>query len=363
MAHARTIDPQLSKDIIRRLNEAKNHADVEKEIQWVESLNFFDGYWRVGEFYKNGRNSFADKQTVKLDKEKASDYFIKARRAYEEATKGQLQVTVNGEKASPLSDHDSITLEKINNLLKKATSGNPESLFQLACFYRQELESKPEKRKINAMDADLKQWSKACLEASANLYHPHAAMMLASEEKDLEMKLKFSEIAADPATAIHNALVKNQLRDPTSPVRNPIDLQAANNVTPQELFVRVSISASNRKISGIFAATGTTKGDCMLPKQHTAPILGQTTGVSQSNVSKADMMEARLRRFTGNSSSEAKKANAPVAKEVPAKVTPVGRLAFIAKVESAHKTNALTGLTNSETAVLCKQYRRNFPIF
>jgi hypothetical protein len=377
MSQARKIDqPMTSKEIIYSLyQKAETANDVVNAIKKVEDQHSFDGYFRLGEFFKYGRHSCAERITVNVNAQKASEYFLQARKEYEKTTiAGQLQVKVYGEKTIPLPAHETITLTQINDLLKRATKGNPDSLYQLACFYQQELKSEMGKRKIHATTMQLQQWSKACLEASANLYHPHAAFMLLSEglEKDPVKKLKLSVIAADPATAMHNALLKDQvqLRD-ESPLRDPIELASPANVTPEELFERQSISASS-KITGLFASTGSTRGSCMLPVYHTAPALRQISSAPLLARTEEDVRAARLKRL-GKSSSvtpSSKTTDVPVAQ--PTREIPAGRLAFVSRIELSipHQRSGLMGffdrmlynpMTDSANMIEeRKRFRRSF---
>ncbi|MHB1947235.1 MAG: hypothetical protein ACYCQI_03875 [Gammaproteobacteria bacterium] len=297
--------------------------DIELAIQQFQDLQSFDGFYAIGEMFLYGINKPFNGNPIRLDsnEEKAAEYFLKAYEAYqneskespEKSSSPRLKVKVDGKEIPSALPED---VKAINELLNTAKKGNPELLFQLACTYIRELKvfNEEKQRKLSVFSkSQLVLWIKSCLEAAAQLDHPHAAYLLVTEFANHELlskkdhlspqdKLKYSLIAADPIAAKQNSSGATQfmLRG-ERPLTNPIELNTCG-AMPEALYSRQAI-ALNTKMSGIFETSASTRGDCILPLEHKEfqpSGVAQTVGSSgpSSPLSRAELAAKRAAMYT-----------------------------------------------------------------
>lgn len=264
-------------------------VDFEKAVSHFEASLSFIGFYALAEMHKYGILSFNNGKQISFPKNTkiAAEYFLKAYEIAEVEAYGnkdifqsmqkkhehRLRVRVLGAEPSPDINRDEFSLAQVNQLLSACKVGNPDALFKLACFYKTELECHDiqEQRKIAATSEQLKQWEKACLEAAATLYHPHAAYRLAKNARAYKLsadkELEYSCIAADPFFAMSLTPSASIYLRGHTPLREDVVLmQPAANDLP--LALRSQSAINFGRMAGIYSNSVTQQGRCILPTEH-----------------------------------------------------------------------------------------------
>lgn len=294
-------------------DKLSSQNDIATMLAYFENDNSSRGYFRLAELYRMGINRPFNGVSLRLevDNKKAMEYFIKAYEAVSGAK--NCRIEVEGQAVSLPIASEAITIEQINKLIVEAKSGDGEKLYQLACFYLDELKNfgDDSKRKINAMQKQLKTWATQCLIAASELYHPHAAYRLIKEIMvsgkpllvddsviDQNQRMRFAAIAADRDFAIlfDNQKEAMSLRPEKSELPEVIKLSAPSKTLPLALVERSSINKAN--MGGIHASSITrVGGESILPELHTSYVRNTLAADAVSPLSQSDKKVLARDRF------------------------------------------------------------------
>ncbi|WP_419419421.1 hypothetical protein ACNVED_13020 [Legionella sp. D16C41] len=280
-----------------------DYQDFERAVRYFEEANSFESLFALAELYQYGANSPFTSRSIAKDLEKSAEYFLKAYKINE----ANFVIRVNRYSF----DHFSIlpiSLEKSDELLAQANQLNPEALYRLALFYKKEMSCAVEERVIEANSEQLAQCIKACLQVSANQYHPHAAYLLVQDYSQMfspEEKLKYCRIAADPDLAmkpLFSSFASQILYRGNRPINTTIELQKPDEF-PLELRRNKSISSGT--IKGLTAQATNHYTSSVLPTNHRPYNKAQALGGSAPVLTQEALRALRLLRFNAPKVSEA----------------------------------------------------------
>lgn len=285
----------------------RTQEDFQQVLDLYEQLQSFQGYYALAEIYKNNESP---------NERIAGDYFLKAYEAYQNEQKSdvdqlaqefRLKVRVDG--VETVVEKDPADIKEVNALLEKAKTAHPEYLFQLACLYRRELDNfgNALKRLISVVKKEeLVLWTKRCLQAAADSYHPHAAYLLArdyanhpllekSEHLDAAQRMKYCSIAADPTMHIrlNNPMSTVIFARPDVALANPAEL-----MKPEATAIPLALKKMSGKIGGIHEQSANVIVGDILPAKHEAfkaQVLSASAGPSLTG---EEMRRQRLARLT-----------------------------------------------------------------
>jgi TPR repeat protein len=267
-----------------------------------ERANCFQAFYAIGEIYQHGIQRPYNGTSIRLDAdhEKAIEYYLKA---YEKHGDQRITVSVMYDNTLPSDLSGTFDLAKLNTVLQNAKTGHAEALFQLALFYKTELTHYENRTShISAMPGSLNTWRQLCLEAAADLLHPHAAYQLMKEFGDkytIETRLRYSLIAADPH--YYKSLNSDELitfRGP-APLQKELVLMPVARALPTALTVKQHISPHGN-MAGLFAnsVVRSISIQCVLPDKH-ATCKGASVSNETTKATPEDMRAARLKALTG----------------------------------------------------------------
>ena len=285
----------LYREAYQLLDEAKQQADLDKAISTFKASDSFYAYYALGELYRDGRMKTVNKIPIVLDADAslAAQFFLKAYESYKE----KIKVIVKQSDSLTSIAHQDIQLTHVEALSKKAEKSHAEALYQLACFFQAE-QTNHSQKKTSLMPETLAKFEKACLVAAADLFHPHAAYLLALKSTAADERLRYSNIAADPYFALQLSLKEShsliEIRG-DRPIPDSITLEAPTQTLPNSLIQRRSVLCG--RIGGLYSSTSQyQKMASILPTTYPSSALSQSLGGKQ-DLSQDEMKQLRAARF------------------------------------------------------------------
>lgn len=237
------------------------NQDFKSAMKYFKDSNSFEGVYAIAELYHFGFNN----TDFEKDSSQAVAYYLDAYRYH----KDKFSIEVNN---TPLMrSSSSPTLAESNELLVQAHAHHPEALYRLALFYRNEEIVPSDTRVISASTQELSERIYGCLKASADLYHPHAAYLLINEygkQLNIEERLKYSRIAADPETARVTELTSSTTYTyrGAQPVTTELKLLQGSSL-PLALSKQLNVGG-NMNLKSLFQQNERALGGSILPEAH-----------------------------------------------------------------------------------------------
>lgn len=289
--------------------QARDNQKFETAIQIFKNSHSFEGAYAIAELYHFGTNDL----TIKKDLLKATAFYLDAYTYHQD----RFIIEVNG--MPPIPSLLPQTLAESNELLRQAHELNPDALYLLAMFYKNEEKEPSTARVISASTEELSERILGCLKASADLYHPHSAYVLSTEygEKlSIEEKLKYSRIAADPETARTTVITSASTYSfrGTYPVTTELKLSQGQDF-PISLCKQRNIG-HNTNLKNLFQQNEYTFSGSILPTVHKSydktliNTLGE--GTKKPAFTKDEVRKIRLERFMLSSPAETSSVKQPL---------------------------------------------------
>lgn len=281
--------------------------DFNKALEHFIKSASFEGTYAIAELYEHGVPSVFGNERFEKDESKAIDYYLQAYSFNKELFEFKI------DDYKPQESISTLTLDESNDLLAQAHALNPDALYQLALFYKCEATRDSAEKVISISSQESSERINACLIAAANLYHPHAAFLLLTEQVNppklsIEEKLKYSRIAADPTreqtSAESIASVTISLRG-AGPVTTTLTLSRGIG-QPSELYKKQDVLSN--EIYGLFSSSTSysSVGRAILPekhKAHDATLTNVLGGESpRTPLSREELRKMRAERFESSGS-------------------------------------------------------------